>query len=67
MIGLVAQKDPAQDDPELRGVPRGDSGSILKMLRYSRRSVRFLVKASRASACRTSSALNHLSSRASNP
>jgi ATP-dependent Lon protease len=45
MIGLVAQKDAAQDDPGVDDLYRvGTVGSILKMLRYPDGSVRFLVQ-----------------------
>ncbi|MEW5875630.1 MAG: endopeptidase La [Candidatus Zixiibacteriota bacterium] len=45
MIGLVAQKDPNQDDPPVEGLYHvGTVGSILKMLRFPDGSVRFLVQ-----------------------
>lgn len=45
MIGLVAQKNPNEDDPGVDGLYQvGTVGSILKMLRFPDGSVRFLVQ-----------------------
>ncbi len=45
MIGLVAQRDPNEDDPGVDGLYKvGTVGSILKMLRFPDGSVRFLVQ-----------------------
>jgi ATP-dependent Lon protease len=45
MIGLMVQKDPDQEDPDVDGLYRvGTVGSILKMLRYPDGSVRCLVQ-----------------------
>lgn len=45
LIGLVAQKNPDQNDPDIDGIYRiGTIGSILKMLRFPDGSVRCLVQ-----------------------
>ncbi len=45
MLGLVAQKNPEEEEPEVLGLySRGTAGRILKMLKYPDGSVRILVQ-----------------------
>jgi ATP-dependent Lon protease len=45
MLGLVAQKNPEEEEPDVLGLySRGTAGRILKMLRYPDNSVRILVQ-----------------------
>src|SRR5512139_4002097 len=45
MLGLVAQKNPEEEEPDVMGLySRGTAGRILKMLKYPDNSVRILVQ-----------------------